>query len=241
VVLIHIFAGLLAVTAGAVALAVLKGGRLHRESGTIFVYAMLVMSGMGAAMAAVKVAAGEGRQGMNVVAGVLTFYLVTTALSTVRRRLQGSRWIEASAMGVALAAGILSIKFGLDAMNSPKGKPVAVPAFIFGAVALLAALGDARLIMGRVLTGAHRIARHLWRMCLAMFIATASLFLGQAKVFPESMRIVALLAIPVVLVLLLMLYWWARVLIMKRIPPHGRRYAQPSCWRCMISTTPAGT
>jgi hypothetical protein len=72
--------------------------------------------------------------------------------------------------------------------------------------------------MGRTLQGAPRIARHLWRMCLAMFIATASFFLGQARVFPESMRIFPLLAIPVALVLLLMLYWWVRVSFSKRIP-----------------------
>ncbi len=87
-----------------------------------------------------------------------------------------------------------------------------------GAVALLAALGDLRLLMGRVLQGANRIARHLWRMCLAMFIATGSFFLGQAKVFPDALRKPALLAIPVLLVLLLMLYWWVRVLLTKRIP-----------------------
>lgn len=222
-VLIHIFAGLLAITAGAVALAVLKGGRLHRESGTIFVYAMLAMSGMGATMAAMKVLAGDGRafQSMNAVAGVLTFYLVATALMTVRRRSKGSRWIDAIAMVVAAAAGLFSIKFGFDAVNAPRGKLLgfpAAPAFIFGGVALLAALGDMRLLMGRVLQGANRIARHLWRMCLAMFIATGSFFLGQAKVFPDALRKPALLAIPVLLVLLLMLYWWARVLLTKRIP-----------------------
>jgi hypothetical protein len=58
----------------------------------------------------------------------------------------------------------------------------------------------------------------LWRMCLAMFIATASFFLGQAKVLPESMRIFPLLAIPVVLVLILMFYWWVRVSFTRRIP-----------------------
>jgi len=41
---LHIIAGLLAIGAGAVALHALKGGRLHRQSGMIFVYAMLVMS-----------------------------------------------------------------------------------------------------------------------------------------------------------------------------------------------------
>lgn len=49
-------------------------------------------------------------------------------------------------------------------------------------------------------------------------IATGSFFLGQAKVLPESMRIVPLLAAPVVLVLLPMVYWWVRVSFTKRIP-----------------------
>src|SRR5476649_1385210 len=146
-VLIHIFAGLLAITAGGVALAVLKGGRLHRESGTVFVYAMLVMSGMGAVMAAMKVVAGEGRllQSMNMVAGVLTFYLVTTALLTVRRRPHGFHWIDAIAMAVALAAGIFALKFAFEAVSGPKGRLLAfpaLPALIFGTIALSAALGD---------------------------------------------------------------------------------------------------
>jgi hypothetical protein len=226
-VLIHIFAGLLAITAGGVALAVLKGGRLHRESGVVFVYSIMVMSGLGAVLAAMKVFAGEGRQiqSMNIVVGALTFYLVTTALLTVRRRPQGFHPIDAIAMAVALAAGIFAVKFGVDAANAPKGRLLgypALPAFIFGTIALLAALGDARLMMGRVLQGADRIARHLWRMCLGMLIATASFFLGQAKVLPESMRIFPLLAIPVVLVLALMFYWWVRVSILKRVPHAGR-------------------
>ncbi|HEX7466039.1 MAG TPA: hypothetical protein VF309_05315, partial [Usitatibacter sp.] len=54
--------------------------------------------------------------------------------------------------------------------------------------------------------------------CFAMFIATGSFFLGQAKLLPESMRIFPLLAVPVVLVLLLMVYWWVRVSFTKRIP-----------------------
>ena len=48
-------------------------------------------------------------------------------------------------------------------------------------------------------------------MSLAMFIATASLFLGQAKVFPKPIRIMPLLSIPVLLVLGVMLYWLVRL------------------------------
>lgn len=52
--LFHMIAGLLAIGTGAVALYALKGGRLHRQSGTIFVYAMLVIAASGAVMAALK-------------------------------------------------------------------------------------------------------------------------------------------------------------------------------------------
>ena len=40
---IHITAGGLAIVLGAVALLVKKGGTIHRRSGLLFVYAMLVM------------------------------------------------------------------------------------------------------------------------------------------------------------------------------------------------------
>ena len=63
------------------------------------------------------------------------------------------------------------------------------------------------------LRGARRLARHLWRMCFALFIAAASFFLGQADEFPEPLRIPALLALPVLAVLLAMLYWLWRVRI----------------------------
>ena len=67
------------------------------------------------------------------------------------------------------------------------------------------------MLTGR-LEGAQRIARHLWRMCFALFVASGSFFLGQAQVFPKPVRIYPLLAIPALLPLLLMLYWLARVL-----------------------------
>jgi len=80
---------------------------------------------------------------------------------------------------------------------------------------------DVRM-MARGIQGAHRIARHLWRMCFALFIAATSFFLGQtqgspAQVFPEPLRQGAVLAIPVLLVLLLMFYWLARVLFTQRL------------------------
>jgi len=51
---IHIIAGSIAIVAGFVAVFALKGARLHRKSGLLFVYAMLVLSLTGAAIATVK-------------------------------------------------------------------------------------------------------------------------------------------------------------------------------------------
>jgi uncharacterized membrane protein len=210
---VHITAGLIGIASGAVALYAIKGARVHRQSGMIFVYAILVMSATGAVMSMLM------SQRLNMVMGVLTFYLVSTALRTVRRRADGSPWIDVAAMLVALAVGLYEIGLGAEAVHNPRGKidgmPPA-PALIFGSLALLAALGDVRMLLAGGLQGTHRMARHLWRMCFAMFIATGSFFLGQAKVFPPSIRIVPLLAIPVLLVVVLMLYWLARVLFTER-------------------------
>lgn len=212
-VLLHIAAGSIALAAGAVALYSLKGAKLHRKSGMLFVLSMLVMSITGAVMAIFK------PEAISVIAGALTSYLVITALLTVRRPAAGAHWIDLGAMLVALAIGIAGIYFGFEALNSSTGTKDGFPAppyFIFGTVALVAAFLDLRMLLARGVEGPHRLARHLWRMCFALFLATASFFLGQAQVFPEPIRNLALLAVPVFLVLLLMLYWLGRVLFTRQ-------------------------
>ena len=204
-ILLHIIGGLIGLTSGAVALSASKGGRLHRKSGIVFIYAMLVLSASGAVMAALK------PERVSVIAGLLTFYLVVTGLLTVRRHGQGFPWIDVGAMAFGLTVGALAFVFGISASSDPAGPPATL-AFIFGAVALLATFGDARMLLARSLPWSQRIARHLWRMCLALWIAAASFFLGQADEFPEALRIMPLLCTPVLLVMLLMFYWLARVL-----------------------------
>ncbi len=61
------------------------------------------------------------------------------------------------------------------------------------------------------IVGAPRVARHLWRMCFALFIAAGSLFLGQQKVFPASWRGSPILRAPPLLTLILMVFWIVRV------------------------------
>jgi len=205
---IHIIAGSIAIVAGFISVFALKGAKLHRRSGMVFVYSMLTLALTAGVMAYFK------NQTGNVIGSLLTLYMVTTALLTVRRRAHGFNSIEMTAMLTAATVGIFSIKSGLDAVMYTNGKVNGVPAgmiFFFGAIALIAALGDLRMMNAGGLQGAKRIARHLWRMCFALFIASGSFFLGQAKVIPKPIRIIPLLAFLALLPLVLLLYWLVRV------------------------------
>jgi len=222
---LHIIAGSIAIVAGFVAVFVFKAGKVHRKSGMIFVYAMLVLSLTGAVIAAVK------GQPSSVIGGLLSFYLVTTAFLTVRRPDQEFHLTDGAATLLAIVVGFFSTSLGFEALNRASGTINGVPAvmlFLFGGVVLLAAVGDIRLMLGRRLDGAHRIARHLWRMCFSLFIASGSFFLGQAKVIPKPIRIFPLLAIPALLPLVLMLYWLARVLLTKWYRRRAADFIEPT-------------
>ena len=73
---VHIITGALAILSGFVALYAAKGARLHRRSGMLFVYAMVTMSILGVAIAAVWGVA----PAINIPVGLLTAYLVITGI-----------------------------------------------------------------------------------------------------------------------------------------------------------------
>jgi hypothetical protein len=205
--LIHVLGGLVALLSGAVALYALKGAKLHRRSGMIFVYAMLVMASTGTLMSVVPLNVG------NVMAGLLTLYLVLTALLTVRRPSLEFKGIDRLALLMATTVGVTAVTLGIAAARSATGTLHGIPPpvyFMFGTVALLAAFGDLRVWLAWGTQGGFRIKRHLWRMCFAMFIATASFFLGPSQRLPPFLRHSPLRPIPVLLVLLVMLFWLAR-------------------------------
>lgn len=205
----HILAGGLGLVSGYLALYAAKGAPLHRKSGMFFVSVMLTMSVTGMLMAA-----GRGvAPAINIPTAALTAYLVVTALTTVRPPAAGSRWLDIGAMLVALAVGLTCLAFGFEAAASTSRREngMAYPFFMFGFVGLLAGAGDLRVVRSGPLEGAPRLARHLWRMCFALFIASLSFFVGQAKVFPAPLRIPALLALPMLAVLVVMFYWLWRV------------------------------
>ena len=203
----HFGAALLALVAGTIALVVAKGGQLHKKSGMVFTVAM----GLAGALA-VPIAAYEGNAG-SVVGGVLVVYFVYTAMTAVKPMPWGSV-VDVALMTLAFTIAALSYWYGFIAWTRPRhmlnGVPAAMRLFL-ATICLLAAVGDARAIRAGGLRGPRRLARHLWRMCFALFIATGSFFIGQMKFVPAPIRYVPLLIALGFAPLFFLLYWMWRV------------------------------
>ena len=229
---IHIAAGGAALLLGAVALVARKGARVHRRSGQLFVAAMLVM-GATAGMLGFQKSPTDG----NVFAGLMTAYFVVTALTAVRPVSSWTRWINAAALAAAIVLALGAFAAGVKGINStgltPGGVPVrtiAFMSFILGTVLGLGAVGDARVLRYGVPRGGARLARHLWRMCFALFIAAGSFFSIRervATILPEPFTTGPMRALPIVLLFGAMFYWLWRV----------RRRALPA----LVRHDPVGT
>jgi hypothetical protein len=208
ILLLHICGGGIGLLSGAVAMSFRKGSRPHGVAGNVFFISMLSMSAAGSYMAFMR------SEMSNVFGGVLTFYLVATAWVTARRKDGGTGIFDWVALLAALAVGAATVTYGIEAANSQTGTKDGVPAgmyFFLGSVALLSAAGDVRLLVRGGLSGAQRIARHLWRMCFALFVASASLFLARPQLFPALLRKTGVLFLLAILPLILMIFWLVRV------------------------------
>lgn len=207
---LHIGAGGVGLISGAAAFVFRKGSDLHRLAGKVFVVSMLIMSAIGATVAPFL----PTPERASVVAGVLTFYLVLSAWMAVKRK---PGQIGAFDFGLLLTSlgitGAGAYFFWLASQN-PRGMLDGQPGaalVIFIIIGGLAAVGDLRLILNRGVTGATRLARHLWRMTVALFIAANALFLGQPQVFPKAVQSSGLLFVPALLTLGLLLFWLGHV------------------------------
>lgn len=177
--LVHIVGGSLAMLAGVAAIAAPKGGPLHARAGAGFSAAMLML---GATATALDVL--QGKPGLG---GVFACYFVATSWATARNHDGASGWFEIAACAIALTTAAL-IGWGAfsgTAAQTPLGMG---PVFVVAALCLVAGLLDLNVVVRRRLTPDRRIRRHLWRMCVAFFIATGSFFLGQQDVMPRALQ-----------------------------------------------------
>ena len=204
----HIAGGILAILAGAVAVAVRKGGPLHARAGTGFFVSMLVLGATASALEPFRDPPGSP------LVGVFVGYFVITSWVAARRRDGTTGRFEMVACAVALSLAGATLWGGLTGDSTPVG---AGPVFIFAGLFLIAGLLDLKAFLARKLTAAQRIGRHLWRMCFAFFIATGSFFLGQQDVMPDAIRGSPLLFAPALAPIAIMAFWLVRLRFGKAI------------------------
>lgn len=203
----HVAMGVAGLVAGIVALSAAKGSKWHRRAGRVFVLAMIANG-----LSAIGISLYEGKA---VESGAFTVYLILTAFTTVRPSGLG-RGVDVALMGLALVFAFTSYMNGFTALGRPGNQLGGVPAgmlFFLASVALLAAIGDFRMISVGGIQGSARIARHLWRMCFGLFIASGSFAaqLVRLTFMPPQFR-----SMPVILLLgggplVVLLYWMWRI------------------------------
>jgi hypothetical protein len=182
----------------------------------VFFAAMLVMAAF-AAWLAVTIPG----QLVNLFIALFAAYLVTTAWLTVRRP-EGAVGIGeklALVVGVLLSAPFVilcgQVILGLPLMVKsaiPIEGPVRIALFGFTTVLVIAALSDVRVVLIGGISGAPRIGRHLWRMCLGLTMAAGSAFTnGLPRLLPGPMHVPPAFFFPQFIPLALMVFWLIKV------------------------------
>ena len=217
---VHIAAGIAALFAGTVAVAMRKGGPAHAAAGNGFAAAMVVLGVTAAILEPYRDPPGSP------VVGLFICYFVATSWMAARRRDGVTGKFEMAAAAVALGTGALMVWAGLSGQSTtPAGT---APVFILGGLILVAGLLDLRVVWRKRLTGRERIARHLWRMCFAFFIATGSFFLGQQDILPAAVRGSPILFALAFAPFAVMLFWLVRIRFAKGLGRLNRAIAARS-------------
>ena len=216
--ILHVGGGAVGLVSGAVAAVARKGGRVHRAAGSVFVVSMAVMAAF-----AIYLAVAMPGQSVNLFIGAFTLYLVTTAWLAVRRGEGGIGLAEKLALFVilCLCAPFAALSFELATGAEPFFKsavqlkgPILIAIYSFTLVIAIAAIADARVVLAGGLSGASRISRHLWRMCLGLTLAAGSAFTnGLPRRLPGPMHVPPAFFFPQFLPLGLLVYWIVRVRI----------------------------
>jgi hypothetical protein len=221
ILIVHICAGSLGLVSGTAAMIFRKGSPRHVLAGKIFVASMLIMGAFAVYLAITR------HQPNNIGGGILTVYLIGTAWLTARRRDGETSRFDWVVLLIPLALGVLTWMIGIKVVRSGASSQDGVPVgmtFFMGSVMLLAAAGDVRMLVRGGVSGAKRIARHLWRMCFGLFIAAGSFFMGPSnrplrllstvgvgKYLPAALFSTNLYLILTVLPLILLIFWVVRI------------------------------
>ncbi len=216
-IVVHVAGGTIGLVSGTIAIFARKGGVLHRAAGTVFVVSMLIMAVFAAYLGVVV-----PDQLVNLVIGTFTFYLVATAWMAVWRPQGAVGLPEKIALGIILILlapfAVLSFQLatGLEPFIKsaiPYKGPVLIAVYSFTSVMAIATIADAKVVvLNGGISGAPRIARHLWRMCLGLTLAAGSAFTnGLPRLLPGPLHVPPAFFLPQFLPLILLIFWMIRV------------------------------
>ncbi|WP_108815752.1 hypothetical protein [Loktanella sp. Alg231-35] len=208
----HIASGTIAVLMGAITFAVRKGAASHVNAGRVFTAAMGLSSFLGAALGLIKFETFY----ITFHAGVLGMTLVITGwlLARAQNGHLGAPFVVLGCINFLNTMGLVAA--GVFALTLPdqilRGF-AATDYFFLAGIAGVAFINDLAVLLRKTLSDRHRIAQHLWRMCIGFFIAAGSAFTGPgAGIFPEVVRDSGILSLPELTIILLMLFWLFRIL-----------------------------
>jgi uncharacterized membrane protein len=200
--LFHIAAGSAAILSGAVAMVARKGGPTHKRAGQVFTLSMLAMCASGVLLAVLI------DERFTVLIGLFSIYLVCTSWLAAHRPAGVRDWRDGALMsaGLGIAGG-----YAFLGLNPPNDYFPAGAYFFMAALVTFAAAWDLRLVLGQTLGAGARLARHLWRMCTALAIASASVFIGQQDEFPAMFKWGWVWMAPTLATLAAMVFWLVKV------------------------------
>ena len=201
----HIATGVVGLAAGFGGLAFRKGGRMHRLAGKVFIPAMVLMLAQAAILSLMLPPRTDW------VGVPFLIYLTLTAWTAARfpdglgRYGRGLTLFGAGS--VAMMVGLIAL--GMFGETAAASGPQAVAPFILGLVAILTVGLDFRVLARGGIFGPPRIRRHVWRVCVTLFVASGSFFLGQRDEFPAAIQ-GPVWFVPAFAPLVLMAFWMWR-------------------------------
>ena len=147
--------------------------------------------------------------------GVALFARESGTLRRFAGRAFGVSTLVMSGAGAAAALSVAAAGVQLNgvAANLPArviDGELAQSFFLYLLVGATAMALDIRSLLQGDTDNAFHLARQLWRLCVALFLAAGSFFLGQQKLLPALLRGTPLLFVPQLAPLVIVSFWLLR-------------------------------
>lgn len=205
--LIHTPAGTVALLSAIATFAYPKGSSIHRRAGKYFTISMLIMLVSGGLSGYLKESPDD------IFLSFIVFYFVFTGWLTIYHKKGHTGLYEYAALAWIIILGVVA--FNIDPIWDKVRDPGIYPLWV--GLAVFSAAGDIHNLYQRGLSGSQRIARHLWRMCFSLIWAVMAFGDKIIKMLGSTIeQMPYVIAIFVLLVLSLMLYWLYIVLFSRK-------------------------